>query len=73
MPNGKRYSAEVNEYYHEGKFQAGLHFEGGKSSPFFVEQDFFVGHTAVLTVDATAALDEGRLPVQLAFRIQTRS
>ncbi len=71
-PKGKSYPAEVNEYYLDGKFQAGLHLEGGKASDFFVEQDFLLGHTAVVTVDVSAAPVEGRLPVQLEFKIQTR-
>ncbi len=73
MPNGKQYQAEINEYYHEGKFQTGIHFEGAKSNLFFVEQNFFLGHTAVVTVDPAAAMVDGRLPVQLAFTVQTRS
>jgi hypothetical protein len=70
--NGKLYPADINEYYHEGKFQAGIHFEGGKSSSFFVEQGFFLGHIASVTVDGSGALVDGRLPVDISFKILTR-
>jgi hypothetical protein len=70
--NGKLYPAEINEYYLDGKFQAGIHFEGGKANSFFIEQAFFLGHVATITVDGAAPLVEGRLPVDVSFKILTR-
>lgn len=63
----KTYTATVNEYYVDGKFQAGMHFDPSNDSEkrFIMEQSIFLGHIAKISLTKGAALQDGRFPVTI--------
>lgn len=63
----KRYMAELNEFYLESKFQAGIHFDKGPDGTldFFFEQSANLGHRVKITVDAHRPMIDGRHPVDV--------
>ncbi len=68
------YTATVNEYYVDGKFQAGMHFDGKDQSEkrFMMEQSVMAGHICKVTFQKDAALIDGAFPVQVEITVKTR-
>ncbi|MDX2062873.1 MAG: hypothetical protein SFY70_07420 [Bacteroidia bacterium] len=71
---GKAYFAEVSEYYLNGKFLGGLHFDPKRedSDDFYYECGVVQGHHAKFTLEEGAALVGDKFPLSLELTIKTK-
>lgn len=70
----KTYTASVNEYYVDSKFQNGIHFDTNNEAEkrFFMEQSIMAGHLVRIELDPAEAAIDGRQPVDIQVSIVTK-
>lgn len=70
----KTYYGDVSEYYLNGKFVGGIHFDPKRedSDNFYYEQSINQGHHAKVTIEEDAALQGGKYPVSIEMKLVTR-
>jgi hypothetical protein len=70
----KTYTASINDYYVDGKFQAGMHFDPNNDSEkrFFMEQSILTGHVAKITLTKGAPLQDDRFPLTVDISIPVK-
>lgn len=72
---GKTYFAEICEYYIDGKFLSGLHFDPKRedSDDFYYEQGVTQGHHAEVTIDENCDPGpDGLCPVDITMSVKTK-
>lgn len=75
ISGGKTYYAEVSEYYINGKFVGGLHFDPNRedSDDFYYEQSINQGHHAEVTIDENCDPGpDGLCPVTIEMSVWTK-
>ena len=73
-PNGKKYEADIQDYYFKNKFIKGLNcnFPGDSTKSFTFEQSANPGHWVRIKFDPEVPKDTGVLPVEAEVFVKTK-